>query len=78
MAEMIRPNTLSCTARGIVKQYNRPITVEDMEDLVDVAGFSQYVPIAKSGALCGKTLTGADFPYTGDVEIVAYNAAKVE
>lgn len=78
MAEMVSLRTLSCTARGLSRQYGRPIERADLDNVVMEAGFAQYVPIAKSGAKCGQSLTSGDFPYDGNVEVVAYNAAKNE
>ena len=76
MAELVEFNTLSCTAKGTAKQYNHPITIEDMEAMAVDCGFPQYIPVARSGSKCGQNLKGSDFPYAGNVEITAYNAAK--
>lgn len=76
MSGIVELRTLSCTARGLAKTFDHPITIDDMENFVMDAGFSQYVPMAKSGDYCGRNLTSGDFPYDGDIEIFAYNAAK--
>jgi hypothetical protein len=78
MAELVELYTLSCTAKGLAKQYNRPISLDDVSDMAADAGFSQYVVTARGGAKCGKNLTSRDFPYQGDIEVMAYNAAKGE
>ncbi len=78
MAELVELYTLSCTAKGFAKQYNRPISLGDVSDMAADAGFSQYVVTARGGAKCGKNLTSRDLPYQGDIEVMAYNAAKGE
>jgi hypothetical protein len=78
MAELVELNTLSCTAKGFAKQYDRAIELDDVADMAADAGFSQYVVTGRSGAKCGQNLISRDFPYQGNIEVMAYNAAKRE
>lgn len=78
MSTMVELRTLSCSAKGIAQQYDHPITLEEVDEMSSRAGFGQYIVIARGGPKCGETLTSKAFPYDGNVDIVAYNAAKVE